>query len=338
MSQSFRDLILEINKKAKDYNIGQLQKIRSELRGGMNISNHNLFSKSNIKTNWAHHHGGSQELQFNIAYEDNETRLRFGLALSLQTTQSLLDVTEMYPHVLALNDYIVNEPFDFSKYVLYRWKSKIRTYLPAVTMIPDDWVSNGNFIFLGKVVPIEDINVNQILSTFDELLEIYINVQEIANPENTKEKNIVKNNSVFKLKNGKKPQSDYSRTTTTKQIDVTVRHNLIQEIYAQNWKSLLGDDKVTIENPIGYKSIDIVIDKGDHYEFTEIKTAGTAKECIRQAFGQLLEYGFFFEVDKPVKLVVVGEKRISKETSNYLHKLNKKLLIPISYRDVTIKI
>lgn len=339
MLYTFEEIINEINTKSKDYNIGGLQKIRSTLRNGMKVSDYKIFSAKSTKVNekWAAHHGGSQELQFNIAFEDEG--LRYGVALSLKRTQSLLNVSILFPHLRALNDLIVNEGFDFSSYVLFRWSNEGRSDLKTVGTIPESWATEGNFIFLGKVVPFEEIDIEDILTTFDDLLPIYIEVQQAASgfPEVTIEKQ-KKGSPPFKLKNGKKPQSNHSRTTIAKQIDVTVRHNLIQEIYAQSWKDLLGDDKVTIENPIGFKSIDIVIDKGDYYEFTEIKTAGTAKECIRQAFGQLLEYGFYLEIGKPVKLVVVGEKRISNETSIYLDKLNKKLSIPISYRDVSIKI
>lgn len=338
MLYTFEEIINEINTKSKDYNIGDLQKIRSTLRNGMKVSDYKIFSGKSTKIidKWAAHHGGSQELQFNIAFEDEG--LRYGVALSLKQTQSLLDVSILFPHLRALNDLIVNESFDFSSYVLFRWTSEGRSDFKTVGKIPESWATEGNFIFLGKVVPFDEIDIEDILSTFDDLLPTYIEVQQAANgfPEVTIERQ-KKASSAFKFKNGRKPQSNHSRTTRAKQIDVTVRHNLIQEIYAQNWKSLLGDNKVTVENPIGYKSIDIVIDKGDHYEFTEVKTAGTAKECIRQALGQLLEYGFYMDnIDKPVKLVVVGEKRITKGTSNYLDTLNNTLDIPISYRNVSL--
>jgi hypothetical protein len=39
--------------------------------------------------------------------------------------------------------------------------------------------------------------------------------------------------------------------------------------------------------------IDLVVRTGEGYEFYEIKTYGSARACIREAIGQLLEYAMW---------------------------------------------
>ena len=62
-----------------------------------------------------------------------------------------------------------------------------------------------------------------------------------------------------------------------------------------------------------------------------MKTGSSAKSCIRQALGQLFEYSYWnnsiFEVD----MVIAGEFRIDKTTSEYMQYLKDNFSIPISY-------
>jgi hypothetical protein len=64
----------------------------------------------------------------------------------------------------------------------------------------------------------------------------------------------------------------------------------------------------------------------------KIKIAPTAKSCIRQALGQLLEYGLYPDHQRAEKLVVVGDGKATPEDLAYLGYLRKKFGLPIYYQ------
>ena len=75
---------------------------------------------------------------------------------------------------------------------------------------------------------------------------------------------------------------------------------------------------------------------GGHLEFYEIKIGGSARSCIRQALGQLMEYGFWSGAARPAKLFVVGEPSLDGKAEDYLQSLREEFKIPIYYRQVVI--
>lgn len=53
-----------------------------------------------------------------------------------------------------------------------------------------------------------------------------------------------------------------------------------------------GYENVSFEHRIGGKKIDIVLRDNNSFVFYEIKSNNSAKACIRDAIGQLLEYAY----------------------------------------------
>jgi hypothetical protein len=74
----------------------------------------------------------------------------------------------------------------------------------------------------------------------------------------------------------------------------------------------------------------------DGYWVYEIKTAGSARLCVREAVGQLLEYALWTGAPKTTKLVVVGESPLDLSTKDYLRRLNRKFPIPINYEQIAL--
>jgi hypothetical protein len=70
--------------------------------------------------------------------------------------------------------------------------------------------------------------------------------------------------------------------------------------------------------------------------YFEIKT-GTAKNNIRQAFGQLLEYAFFPDTIKANKLIVVGDEEPSMEIRKYIKHLRTQTGLRIFYQWVDME-
>lgn len=77
--------------------------------------------------------------------------------------------------------------------------------------------------------------------------------------------------------------------------------------------------------------VDITLTEKERLTFFEIKTAPTAKGCIRQAMGQLLEYSHYSDRKIASSLIVVGIAIPTAEDVTYLAHLRNLYEIPIWY-------
>lgn len=93
----------------------------------------------------------------------------------------------------------------------------------------------------------------------------------------------------------------------------------------------------TIYGPQGYQvlcednRVDISIRKDNYTSFLEIKPADSAREAIRLALGQLLEYAHYPKADKADNLVVVSDAEPSPDDSQYIRQLRQRYGIPLCY-------
>jgi hypothetical protein len=118
-------------------------------------------------------------------------------------------------------------------------------------------------------------------------------------------------------------------------LDLDLRHNLLQEALYQLLASKYGKDNVRTEQPSGVGTlIDMVVKMKDEYWFYEIKTALTPRACLREAIGQLLEYGFWPGAQEPTRFIVAGETPIDKDGQEYLNRLRKRFSFPIGYEAI----
>ena len=77
--------------------------------------------------------------------------------------------------------------------------------------------------------------------------------------------------------------------------------------------------------------VDISIRRKDYTGFLEIKPADSAREAIRLALGQLLEYAHYPETDKAQNLVVVSDAAPGSDDERYIQKLQQRYDIPLCY-------
>ena len=77
--------------------------------------------------------------------------------------------------------------------------------------------------------------------------------------------------------------------------------------------------------------VDISIRKDNYTSFLEIKPADSAREAIRLALGQLLEYAHYPKADKADNLVVVSDAEPSPDDSQYIRQLRQRYGIPLCY-------
>lgn len=130
-----------------------------------------------------------------------------------------------------------------------------------------------------------------------------------------------------KLNNDSK-RSEQSRMRSAQagvQYDPT--HVRLQNRVYDILTSHFGDENVFYER----NYVDLSVDMSNKFILIEIKTASTAKRCIREAIGQLLEYAHYYGKDKNYELVVMGDAPLTKESEIYLSLLQNKYNIPLFY-------
>ena len=332
-----RDIANRINNLAHAYKIGQLQDIRKTIKALDRRPGSSIFSEKTIsdKGEWAFHYGGRQELQFNIGIE--EEGFRYGVALSLETSQTLPDITQLYPKALRLNQFIRQNPDFFSEYSMWRWVAdKWRSRIDPVKEITDDLLRPKTFIFIGKLQSVDQIDYEAVLKTFDELLKPYVYVEKTAKARIIEDEIDSSDQFQFEPRRTKLAQ-ERTYTLEQKSVDLSVRHSLIQQEMTKRLEIQHGPENVSVEQEIGNKKIDIVLRVEDSYHFFEIKTSGSAKACIRDAIGQLMEYAYWPGRVNAEKLVVVGEDEIDGKTKDYLAFVRKRFSLPIEYERVEIE-
>jgi hypothetical protein len=62
----------------------------------------------------------------------------------------------------------------------------------------------------------------------------------------------------------------------------------------------------------------------------------SARACIRQAIGQLLEYAFWPGGPEATRLIVVSETAIDKDGAEYLRRFKERFSLPIKYEQITV--
>ena len=179
----------------------------------------------------------------------------------------------------------------------------------------------------------DNINTDEILSTFDSMLPIYLEVESNqAEPLGEK-----KAAPMFKFKKSHKTLiSGRSYTIIEKEISIDIRHTLIQEKLIRKLTKEYGEDNVSPENEFDGNRIDLVLREGKKFTFFEIKTGYSVRSCIRQAIGQLLDYAFWPGMENAHRIVVVGEPECNDEDNNYINYLKAEFRIPIEYMSIKI--
>ena len=126
-------------------------------------------------------------------------------------------------------------------------------------------------------------------------------------------------------------------TFTEAELDLDLRHNIIQQTLYQQLTSKYGKDNVGTEQPSGVGTkIDVVVKIKNEYWFYEIKTAPTPKACLREAIGQLLEYGYWPGAQEPSRFIVVGESPLDEDGQEYILRLRKRFSLPLEYEAIVI--
>lgn len=331
-------IVSEINSRAKNYEIGNLQEIRKELKEMKRQPSQKIFAKSTTSNEWAFHLGGRPELQFNVGLEkmSGKTKLRYGVAFSLERSRAYPNIVDiLIPKIILFNEFIQD---DSEKYADMRmWHHLEGQPEPSSKRFPSvitpDLMEEGMFIFLGQHQGIDQIDFDVILRDFDRLLPLY----KFTMRDSETERSPLLTGDKFSFRPGctVKPPST-AVNIAQKKLDISLRHNVLQESLYNRLSTRYGKDNVGTEIQSSTGSVDLVVHHQGEYWFYEIKTAHSSRACIRQAIGQLLEYSFWPGGQEADRLVIVGEPALDSHGKEYLNKLNDRFSLPIEYEQMEI--
>jgi hypothetical protein len=288
----FADIVKEINIRARRHRIGSLQDIRKELKQLAHRPGQDLFSRRTTFEDYAFHHGGRTELQFNLGLEvlEGSRHLRHGVAFSFELSQTLPDIGVLVPKVGRFNEFLRVHPDEFQGMRMWYWKGNTRSTAQVPSQIPQDLIAPGIFVFLGRMQRAATPDYEAILDDFDRLLPLYRFVEGTANfPVLTP----TGRGFCFQPGCTTKP----GRTTSNvaeRQLDVDLQHNRLQQALYRVLSREFGPEAVGTELPSGTGGrVDAVVRQGGDYWFYEIKTALSARACVREALAQLLDYSYW---------------------------------------------
>jgi hypothetical protein len=329
-------IIAEIEKRAGQREIGNLQEIRKGLRGLSRLPGKSIFDpRTTFGEAYAYHYGGRTELQFNIG-TDKPGMFRHGVAFSFEPSQSLPNPEEaLLTNVRRFNEYIDLHSSDFSDMLMWEWDEGERWNSDrAPAAIRPELVRRGMFIFMGKMQAVGALDYDLIVDDFDRLLPLYLYVEggreSLALPKAPGDFTFRPGCTVKRRRT--------SASLAEKVLDIDLRHNELQMALYDELQHEHGDSNVATEWKTITGSVDVAVRKdARRFWFYEIKTSLSARGCIRQGLAQILEYSYWPGAIEPEKLIIVGEPELDDEAGQYLAMLRSRFALPIEYRQCILR-
>jgi hypothetical protein len=122
----------------------------------------------------------------------------------------------------------------------------------------------------------------------------------------------------------KKAESYIMAQRFSPEKEIILKHNEIQNGLAK----YLNDREFRVATERNY--VDLQIIENDGLYFFEVKSYANARQCMRIALGQLIEYQYYSS-ENVKHLFIVGESRATPSDIKYVNFLNNKFKLPISY-------
>ncbi|KVM84530.1 hypothetical protein [Burkholderia ubonensis] len=321
----------QLNQRAEGYEIGKLQHLRVKLKNLRRLPSRKLFLPATISDDWAFHYGGRAELQFNIGMEEIDGRkfIRHGVAFSLEPSQTLPSIDALLPKMQLFNEFLrmeLNAPADFR---MWHFRKGVRSDSHPLGPLSHELFQTGIFVFMGALVPVDQMDLDRILRDFDLLLPLYTFVESGGSLPPDKDAP-----TAFNFRAGNRAKSSWaSASLPERQLSIELRHNALQSMLYSELCTEYGEENVGTEICSGSGGrIDAVARSDEGYVFFEIKVGQSLQSCIREAIGQLLEYSHWPGTHSATELVIVGEAALDKESGQYIETLKNILSLSIRYR------
>ena len=230
-------------------------------------------------------------------------------------------------------DIVENLTNDNNELIALPWER----YCPSIRLTENGFTTNQKNEILTNLQKLKNITLKTILD----------NYQNCFSDKETEWKSEFNFNSNHSNNNsGTRRLSSFTRDP--QEIEVTherIKNSLIQKLknntdpIHNQLRVNIAINSVKTEHPVNkINYIDVVakISQRNEYIFFEIKTATSARLCIRQALGQLMEYAYYPNVNHAQKLFVVGTGKKDKNVENYIENLNKNFKINIDYLQIEL--
>lgn len=344
------DLLARLNELAPSRRLGGLQALRRDVKGFSRLASRTVFPSAPPDPTWFHHVGGRTELQFNVGYDVDDAGarvLRHGLAFSLETSQSVHEpLRELDAAIAHFNDYVRVHADELGDMRVWAWVpdggSGARTpSRPVGPLLPEE-CREDVFVVLGKLGPADpdEAGVTAILDDLDRLLPLYEYVLRGCAAGGAAGPVAPHPAAPGPMLAGTSMQRGKVRAVVQRAarlVEVDLRHRAIQEALYEEMKARFGPEAVRHEHPTaGGGRVDLRVREGARIVYYEIKTAATARACIREALGQLLEYAHAPGAEHVDELVVASDRPLTPDADDWLRVLTQKYGLPIRYYEVEL--
>jgi hypothetical protein len=248
----------------------------------------------------------------------------------------LRTIDVLIPKVRLFNDYIQLYPESYADMRMWHYSQAGRSsdYPPGPIM--SELVTPKVFVFMGKRQRVHSIDYETILNDFDRLLPLYKYVE--SGGTEAAAKPAVDRGFLFNAGCTFDKSTKTTATLAERELDINLKHNLLQAALCRQLISDFGLDNVADEHPSGIGTkIDVVVRRSnDEYWYFEIKTASSPRACLREAIGQILEYAYWPGAREAKRLIICGERQIDSNGEMYLHQLKKRFGLPIEYQQIAL--
>lgn len=325
-------LLQEVQGQVGSHPIGRLHEIRQALKKLKRRPAKTTFASMFTKEGWAYHLGGRSELQFNLGFEEIEGKveLRHGVAFSFEPSDSYPDlVTLLAPKVRLFNEFMTIHPEDWSGYRMWHFQAGRRSADYPVGLIPSELARPDVFVFLGRRQPLSGLNHENLLSDLDGLLPLYQFVEGGGHLD----RDPLSDKQGFVFRPGCPTKPGFATATPVERIiNLDLRHNRLQEQLHAALAREHGAKNVGAEVRSGVgNQVDVMVHTHEGYWFYEIKTEATARACLRQALGQILEYSYWPGNQTACRLIIAGEPSLDADGAAYLDRLRMDFQLPLDY-------
>lgn len=334
--KSLHAIATEINAAAVNYRMRDFQQARQGIHGLSRPKTREIFTSQTTHDDWAFHSGGRKEIQFNIGFEgDDNDWLRYGLAFSLEPSQTLPDPMVLKPKVLKLNEYIRVNQSELEDIRFWYYFESNRSDTMPVTPISEDLIRTHTFLFWGKMAERDAVRPEEVLFLFDRFLPIYEFVEGKA--ALTRQPAGLHKGFQFSPGCSDKPDTTIQRSQAATKA-ISLRHNKLQKALHSILVQEYGKENVGTENDTGRGSrVDLVVRSGNSHVYYEIKTSPDIRECLREGIAQLIEYSYWPGGNEAETLVVVSENPFTPDAGRYLVTLRERFHLPVYYQHLDLK-
>lgn len=155
-SMNINQIAEKLNSKAvrEGFEIAELPELRKQFLHKKKLPA-NIFTHHTIFSDYAFHHGGRDEMQFNVGEDwiGEKSVTRYALCFSLKSSPSLTNpVDTLAPFKDRFNALIESHPEFFNGFEMWYYQDQKRYGNYSAQKIPENWFLPNTFIAIGNII------------------------------------------------------------------------------------------------------------------------------------------------------------------------------------------